>query len=119
MKNNWSIRKLTEISNPKQWSNLPISSLLPSGYKVYGANGAIGFYSEYNHEKPVIAITCRGATCGNVLITEPNSYITSNAMALDDVDESRYNLRFLFYALKKRGFKDVISGSAQPQITGA
>ncbi|MBF0407448.1 MAG: restriction endonuclease subunit S [Candidatus Riflebacteria bacterium] len=114
---NWQIEKLINISNPKQWANLPISKLLPSGHSVYGANGIIGFYSEYNHEKPVIAITCRGATCGNVLITEPKSYITSNAMVLDDVDESKYYLKFLLYALKKRGFKDIISGTAQPQIT--
>ena len=38
-------------------------------------------------------------------------------MALDDIDESKYNLKFLFYALKSRGLKDAISGSAQPQIT--
>ena len=58
-----------------------------SGFPVYGANGQIGFYSEYNHEHPTILITCRGATCGRINISGPRSYVNGNAMALDDLDE--------------------------------
>ncbi len=112
----WRKVKLTEISKPKQWKNLPISELSTEGYAVYGANGIIGRYAEYNHEFPTLAITCRGATCGTINITEPKSYITSNAMALDDISED-VDQKFLYYALNKRGFKDVITGAAQPQIT--
>lgn len=112
----WKKVKLTEISKPKQWKNLPISELSSEGYPVYGANGIIGRYKEYNHEFPTLAITCRGATCGTINITEPKSYITSNAMALDDICED-VDQKFLYYALNKRGFKDVITGAAQPQIT--
>lgn len=117
MNKKWKFHKLTDISKPKQWQNLPVSALTHTGYLVYGANGIIGRYTKYNHEQPVIAITCRGATCGNVLITEPKSFITSNAMVLDEVDEEQIHLKFLLFALRKRGFNDVISGSAQPQIT--
>jgi type I restriction enzyme S subunit len=112
----WKKVKLTEISNPKQWKNLPISELSSEGYPVYGANGIIGKYKEYNHEFPTLAVTCRGATCGTINITEPKSYITSNAMALDNISED-VDQNFLYYALNKRGFKDVITGAAQPQIT--
>lgn len=110
-------KKITEISSPKQWKNLPMSELIDSGYPVYGANGVIGYYSEYNHENRTIAITCRGATCGNIHLTQPRSYITSNAMALDNLDESQCNIEYLAIFLKKRGLNDVVSGSAQPQIT--
>lgn len=113
----WIKVKLTDISKPKQWKNLPISEMSEEGFSVYGANGIIGKYKEYNHEFPTLAITCRGATCGTLNITEPKSYITSNAMALDEISEN-VNQKFLYYALKKRGFKDVITGAAQPQITG-
>lgn len=110
--------KLKDLCTPKQWKNLPISALHENGkYKVYGANGVIGYYNEYNHEFSTLAITCRGATCGNVHITEPKSYITSNAMSLDDLDISKVDIKFLKYVLLKRGFYDVITGSAQPQIT--
>ncbi len=37
-------------------------------------------------------------------------------MALDELDSS-VNLQFLYFFLGSRGFSDVISGSAQPQIT--
>lgn len=113
----WIRVKLTDVANPKQWKNLPVSKFKETGYPVYGANGVIGCFSEYNHENPTIAITCRGATCGSINITSPKSYITSNAMALDDLDTSRIDINFLVYALKHRGFRDVISGAAQPQIT--
>lgn len=112
----WEKVKLTDISRPKQWKNLPISELIAEGYAVYGANGIIGRFKEYNHEFATLAITCRGATCGTINITEPKSYITSNAMALDDISEN-VDQKFLYYALNKRGFKDVITGAAQPQIT--
>jgi type I restriction enzyme S subunit len=112
----WKKVKLTDISKPKQWKNLPISELTSEGYAVYGANGIIGRYNVYNHEFPTLAITCRGATCGTINITEPKSYITSNAMALDDISDE-VNQMFLYYALNKKGFKEVITGAAQPQIT--
>lgn len=112
----WKKVKLTEICKPKQWKNLPISELTEVGYPVYGANGIIGRYKEYNHEHPTLAITCRGATCGTINITQPKSYITSNAMALNELSDE-IDQMFLYYALNKRGFKDVITGAAQPQIT--
>lgn len=114
----WPLVKLHDVCRPRQWKTISSSNLLEDGYPVYGANGKIGFYSEYTHEYPALIITCRGATCGNVHISEPKSYINGNAMALDDLDGERVDIRFLYYYLLGRGFDDVISGSAQPQITG-
>ena len=108
--------KLTNICTPKQWKTIPTSQLLSNGYPVYGANGIIGYYKTYNHEQSVIAITCRGASCGTINITRPQSYITVNAMCLDNVRED-INLKYLYYNLLSFDFNKVISGSAQPQIT--
>ena len=116
MKN--KVYNLFEICNPKQWKTISIDNLDNNGkYPVYGANGIIGYYSEYNHEKPTLCITCRGATSGELNISTSYSYINGNTMALDDLDETKVDINFLYYYLKKRGFKDIISGSAQPQIT--
>ena len=109
---------LIEICNPKQWKTISTSKLLEDGYNVYGANGIIGYYDQYTHEKPTLMITCRGATCGTLNISEPFSYINGNAMALDNLDES-INMKYLYYFLMNRGLEDAISGSAQPQITRA
>lgn len=109
---------LTEICRPRQWPTVPKSQLEESGYPVYGANGQIGFYSNYNHEHKTVLITCRGATCGTINVCEPMSYVTGNAMALDDLDENRVDLRFLTRILEGADFSKVITGVAQPQITG-
>ena len=108
--------KLTDICNPKQWKTIPTSELLENGYPVYGANGIIGYYSEFNHKNPVITVTCRGATCGTINITVHKSYVTGNAMCLDDMRSDIY-MEYLYYCLKHYNFNNVISGSAQPQIT--
>jgi len=110
---------LFDVCTPTQWKTISIGELSDSGCPVYGANGRIGFYSDYTHEHPTIMITCRGATCGNIHISVPFSYINGNAMALDGLNEGFCELRFLAYFLSARKFDDVISGSAQPQITRA
>ena len=108
-------KRLCEICRPRQWKTISSDSLTSQGYPVYGANGIIGYYSEYNHEKATLLITCRGATCGSLNICEPFSYVNGNAMALDDLSPE-VDLRYLYYYLLKRGLSDAITGSAQPQI---
>ncbi len=109
---------LLEICNPKQWKTIPKSQLSENGkFPVYGANGIIGRYNEYNHEKPTVLITCRGATCGNIHITVPNAYINGNAMALDNLNEIICKKEYLYYFLQYYDMSKIISGTAQPQIT--
>jgi type I restriction enzyme, S subunit len=114
---NWPSVKLTEVCSPKQWPTIPKTDFTKEGYPVFGANGQIGFYKDYNHEHETVLVTCRGATCGSINICPPRSYVTGNAMALDNLNTARIDMMFLYHLLKKRGLADVISGSAQPQIT--
>lgn len=107
---------LTDLCNPKQWKTVSTSDLKGAGYPVYGANGIIGYYDKYNHEEPTILITCRGATCGEIHICQPKSYVNGNAMALDNLSEE-INIKYLYYYLLVFDFKNIITGSAQPQIT--
>ena len=115
--NDWSWRKLAELCNPKQWKTISNSDLTETGYRVFGANGFIGYYHEFNHEDETISVTCRGATCGTVNLIPPRTYITGNSMCLDNLSREVSKF-YLFYATQYRTFSDVISGSAQPQITG-
>lgn len=85
-------------------------------YLVYGANGIIGRYDEYNHEQPEVLMTCRGATCGSINISKPFSWINGNAMVV----HPKYNnlgQSFLKYLLQGIDLSCVITGAAQPQIT--
>jgi type I restriction enzyme S subunit len=111
----WPSSNLGALSRPKQWPVISKSQMAETGYPVYGANGKIGFADQFTHETPTLLIGCRGS-CGSVHITEARSYANGNAMALDELDETRVELRYLYWFLISRGFADVITGSSQPQI---
>jgi type I restriction enzyme S subunit len=111
----WPTVSLGDITKPKQWPTLSKVEMMEAGFPVYGANGRIGFHDTFTHKKPTILIGCRGS-CGTVHVTEPNSYANGNAMALDELDETRAHLDFLVHFFRHRGFRDVISGTSQPQI---
>lgn len=102
---------MTDICRPKQWSTIATQCFTDDGYPVYGANGQIGYYTEYNHDGTTIMIACRGATCGSVNVAIGKVYINGNAMCLDDVSSS-VDLKYLEYELRIRDFSDVITGSA-------
>jgi len=119
MKKAWEIKKLGEVCDLYQPKTISIKEMVNDGmYSVFGANGIIGKYDKYNHEEPQLLITCRGATCGFVNISEPKSWITGNAMVVRPIDSSAIDLKFLEYLF--RGGIDLsktITGAAQPQIT--
>ena len=106
---------LTDLCLPKQWKTIQKTELRTSGYPVYGANGIIGYYNSYNHENETILIGCRG-TCGQINVCQPKSYITGNAMCLDNLSDL-VNMQYLVAFLESFDFRKIISGTSQPQIT--
>ena len=114
--NSMLLGKVADIYQPQ---TIPTSWLNDTlQYPVYGANGVIGKYSEYNHENSQICIACRGNTCGTVNYSEPKSWITGNAMVIN-TDRYDINKRFLFHQLCTVNYSPFISGSGQPQIVRA
>lgn len=113
----WELKKLGEICDLYQPKTITSQQIKESGiYKVFGANGIIGFYDKYNHENPEVAITCRGATCGTINFTEPFSWITGNAMVATPKD-SKILKKYLQFLLETQNLSETITGTAQPQIT--
>ena len=114
--NSMLLGKVADIYQPQ---TIPTSWLNDAlQYPVYGANGVIGKYSEYNHENSQICIACRGNTCGTVNYSESKSWITGNAMVIN-TDRYDVNKRFLFHQLCTVNYSTIISGSGQPQIVRA
>ena len=108
---------LQDIADIYQPQTIASTNLTEDGYLVYGANGVIGKYHSYNHDKEQICITCRGNKCGTVNFTEPKSWITGNAMVINtDNFANNVNKRYLFHYLSFINFNSIISGSGQPQI---
>lgn len=109
-------KSLCAICRPKQWPTIPTKDFTDDGYLIYGANGIIGHYSQYNHEHSTILMACRGASCGAINISQPKSYITGNAMCMDDINDNVL-FDYLAYFLSNYDYKTIITGGAQPQIT--
>ena len=113
----WPMVELGEVCALYQPKTITAKEISESGpYKVFGANGPIGFYDKYNHEHSEVIITCRGATCGTVNLSEPKCWITGNAMVAHP-DDNVIDRLYLFHLLKNSDLTSVISGAAQPQIT--
>jgi type I restriction enzyme M protein len=105
---------ICEIYQPK---TITQNDLKENGaYVVYGANGVIGHYDQFNHEFPEVIVTCRGATCGTLNYSQPKSWITGNAMVFSPKTESLLK-DYLYQVLKYSDLSSTISGAAQPQIT--
>lgn len=114
----YELVKLGTICKVYQPKTITAKEIQENGdYKVYGANGVIGFYNKYNHKDSEVAMTCRGATCGTINYTEPLSWITGNAMIITPLKNNLILKKFLVYILPLSNVKNIITGSAQPQIT--
>ena len=82
---------------------------------VVGGNGVLGYTNKASHSVDVPLVTCRGSQCGLIQWVEAPVWVSNNAMACDTGALNRN--QFLRYLLNSATFEDVITGSAQPQIT--
>ena len=118
MKEDWITKRLDEACEMYQPKTISKKEMVDDGeYLVFGANGVIGKYDQFNHEEPQLLITCRGASCGSVNISKPKSWINGNAMVIRPKN-NMIDLNFLVYLF--RGGIDlskITTGAAQPQIT--
>jgi type I restriction enzyme S subunit len=114
----WIETTLGDTCEMYQPKTIGTKDLVDNGpYPVFGANGVIGRYDKFNHEEPQLLITCRGATCGSVNISEPKSWITGNAMVVRPKTDG-LDLRFLEFGFRGGiNVQEAITGAAQPQIT--
>lgn len=109
---------LKEFCKMYQPPTISTKEMIPDGdYVVYGANGPIGRYNKFNHKEPQLLVTCRGATCGAVNMSEPFAWINGNAMVIQP-NLKLATLEYMRYAfLGGIDVSSAITGSAQPQIT--
>ncbi len=83
-------------------------------YPVYGSNGIIGYFDEYNSEdSPVIGHI--GANCGSVVFGKGKHYVTYNGVIA--TIKNGNDARFGYYALLSKNLKLLTRGSAQPFIS--
>ena len=85
-------------------------------YKVYGANGVIGSFSEYNIKKDTLLIG-RVGSVGSLKITPENIWATDNVLIVSFKNTKLYQ-NYLYYYLQSINLSNYAIGSNQPVISG-
>ena len=111
----WKKVTLGDIADIYQPQTIGANYFTEKGYDVYGANGIIGKYTEYNHITNQSMIACRGSNCGVVNHSQGKCWINGNAMVINVDNYDIYKL-FMYFLLQNQDFSSIISGSGQPQI---
>ena len=97
---------------------LTASQMHKSGtFAVYGGNGINGRHSEFMFREPEIVIGRVGVYCGVVHITEPNSWVTDNALYIKEYLQ-RLDKDYLAEALKIAKLNQYAGQAAQPLVSG-
>lgn len=112
----WIENNFGEISEIYQPTTISQDKFCSDGHPVYGANGIVGYFNEYNHNTWQTIITCRGSTCGTVNKTTGEAWITGNAMVMNVDSNHTINKLFFYYVISNQNFNNCITGSGQPQI---
>ena len=112
----WQASNIGDISEFSSGEFLSSKMQINGKHSVYGGNGILGTHNNYNCEKRTVIIGRVGAYCGVVHITEPESWITDNALMLRKLDSS-LDLIFLSLYLKYLNLNQHAKVSAQPSIS--
>ncbi len=112
----WVVKRLGKLAQLYQPVTISADVFVKNGYPVYGANGVVGYYSDFNHESWQVTVTCRGSTCGTVNKTVDRCWITGNAMVVNCEGNNQINKAFLYYLLASQDLSSCITGTGQPQI---
>lgn len=115
-------KRLDEIADIRQGRYLAPTQMFDSAFEdasipVWGANGVLGYTEKPTYTYRVPLVTCRGNGCGLVQWPDDKSYISNNAMGVEPKTKTASDSSYLYYSLLACDFSDVITGSAQPQIT--
>lgn len=112
------LKNILDVCNVYQPKTISTKQFVTDGeYIVYGANGEIGRYNDYNHKDSEVLMACRGATCGAINVSKPYSWINGNAMVIQPNGSVPIDKKYLKYFLMSIDKNKLISGTAQPQIT--
>jgi type I restriction enzyme S subunit len=116
MREDWIEVELGEAFNITYGKGLSTKDLLKEGYPVYGANGVIGYYSDYKYEERQVLISCRGAASGKINISPEKCFITNNSLIVESSSDF-ISKEYLYFILSGANRSKIVTGSAQPQVT--
>lgn len=90
----------------------------PGGrFRVFGANGPIGYAAQCNAAGPLIVLGRVGTYCGSLRYCDSDVWVTDNALVCRAKDPRE--TRYWYYALQTCGLNGHRAGSGQPLLNQA
>ncbi len=87
----------------------------PDGcFRVYGANGTIGYAAQRNATGPLIVLGRVGSYCGSLRYCDSDVWVTDNALVCRAKEPA--DTRYWYYALHTCGLGEQRTGSGQPLL---
>lgn len=118
MREDWIECKLGGILTVSSGKGLSAGKMEAGKFPVYGGNGISGYHSDFLFEDIKLIIGRVGAKCGVVHITQPNSWVTDNALVVN-FNFEKSNLKFFKSLLEIENLNKLSNSTAQPVISGA
>lgn len=109
--------KLWDISKITYWKNLPTKLLKQTWYTVFWANWIIGYYDSYLYEDEMLLISCRWAYSWKINMSPKKSFITNNSLIVDLNCKDSIHKKLVYYFLQAVNKTNIITWTAQPQVT--
>lgn len=113
----WNKLKVEEIIMNES-SSLSINKLefLDNGYKLFGADGLVGYIDSYKQKDDYIAIVKDGSGAGRLSYYPAYSSVVGTLTYLKIKDKKLNDLKFQYYNLHNIDFKNHIKGGGIPHI---
>lgn len=109
---------LKDVCKLRSGQNLNKDDVESDGaFPVYGGNGKIGYCLDPNRLGGSIVIGKVGAHCGNIHFPTQPYWLTSNAMSLELLDNTRVYLPYLAHVLRSLNLNNLATGTAQKFIS--
>jgi type I restriction enzyme, S subunit len=110
---------LGELIKVKSGNGLVANDMAPDGsFPVYGGNGVTGYHDQFMFESPKLVIGRVGVYCGAVHLTQPNSWVTDNALYVAELKRPISEV-YLRSALIEANLNQYAGRAAQPLISGS
>ena len=114
----WDRKKVKYLGNVNSGDGLESSLIEDEGdYPVYGGNGVMGYYHDFNQSTEVLSIGRVGEKCGNVHFVNEKVWINDNSLVFEP-NKNVETLWYVFHSLTQRNLNHLRNKNTQPLITG-
>ena len=114
----WDRTKVKYLGNVNSGDGLESSLIEDEGdYPVFGGNGVMGYYSDFNQSREVLSIGRVGEKCGNVHFINEKVWINDNSLVFEP-NNNVETLWYIFHSLTQRNLNQLRNKNTQPLITG-